>query len=262
MNLMTGKRNKKSMGISLGVHLGLIALGLIPFASQIDYTEDFDEMLIVPVVFAENQESSSSSSSTSEAEAIKEIAETTVEEVVEETVIEEIIEEVIVEEESPVEAEPEVIEEPQEIIEAEEEAEIEEVAETSEETAGTAEEEAEDSGTGGTADGDSAGDGAEADGVITRKIIHREDIAEAADHSGTIVVDICIDRRGRILTVMNNGDLTTIKDVDMIRKALEIATMYRFETDFEAAKRECGSLTFIFDVESDTEDVRLLATAE
>ena len=36
----------------------------------------------------------------------------------------------------------------------------------------------------------------------------------------------------------------------MVRDVLNLVTAYRFETDYSAALRECGSITFIFDVDN------------
>ena len=72
-----------------------------------------------------------------------------------------------------------------------------------------------------------------------------------------IVVDVCIDRQGKILFARNNGEETTIENMEMVRHALDIASNYRFETDYSAALRECGSLTFVFDIEKGEEGIWL-----
>ena len=108
---------------------------------------------------------------------------------------------------------------------------------------------------GNTLGNDVAGDdegqnGLDGDGVITRQIIHRANISEAAYESGQIVVDVCINRAGRIITASNNAESTTIDDMEMVRDVLDIVTDYKFETDYSAALRECGRITFIFDVDN------------
>ena len=42
------------------------------------------------------------------------------------------------------------------------------------------------------------GDGLEGNGIITRRVIYREDISKAAKVNGKIVLDICINRQGRV----------------------------------------------------------------
>lgn len=238
-------RRKKSLAISFGLHTGLLALGLVPLASELDITRYEEEMMIVPVVFAEAQESSSSASETAQ------VTETPVETTIEE--VNEVAETVTVEESEVVETEPVEIAENEAIEDQTLEADVESASQASTDESG-------EEGL-GTGDANGVGEGAAADGVITRKVIHRADIAEAAEYSGTIVVDICIDRRGRILTAQYNPEKTTVDDMEMVRKALDIAALYRFETDYEAALRECGSLTFIFDIDAGIGEVSLMADA-
>jgi hypothetical protein len=108
----------------------------------------------------------------------------------------------------------------------------------------------------GTDEGQTGLDG---NGVITRRVIHREDVTKAAEYSGIIAVNLCIDRRGYVVSVSKNAERTTIEDSDIIRKALNIAAGYRFEVDYSAAKRECGVLTFVFDIDDDIESAYVTA---
>ncbi len=103
---------------------------------------------------------------------------------------------------------------------------------------------------GGAMAGDGTnGDGLEGDGIITRKIIYHEDIGRIAKTNGRIVLNICINRQGKVEYVAYNPDKTTIMDKEIIRKATDIAARYRYETNYSAPKRECGQLTFIFTIE-------------
>ena len=263
---------KKSLGISIAIHTALIVLGLIPLASSITIPESADEPVFVPVVFAESTESSGSTAGaeTTESvveEVIKPVTET--EAVVEETIIEEVAEVEIEESMRHLGSAEDVRIDPRPNAERSgigedvvSEEQVEEVEETNTNSSGATDNHVDNAtGAGGDQTDDGSGDGAAADGVITRRVIHRADIAEAAATSGVVVVDICIDRKGRILTVKNNADGTTVDDIEMVRHAMEIAAMYRFETDYSAALRECGSLTFIFDIESGLEEVQLMADA-
>lgn len=108
---------------------------------------------------------------------------------------------------------------------------------------------------------DTAGDGdwkagLDGDGILTRKIIHREDITRVAEQDGVIAINVCVNRGGKVSAAKFNETYTTIADRDLIRRALHIVSEYRFETDISAPKRECGMLTFIFEVDLD-EDARM-----
>ena len=100
-----------------------------------------------------------------------------------------------------------------------------------------------------TAGDGGAGDGLEGDGIITRKIIHREDIKQIAKVNGKVVLNICIDRAGRVLSVAYDPEKTTITDTDIIKRASYLANQYRYESNYSAPARECGQLTFIFSIE-------------
>ena len=93
----------------------------------------------------------------------------------------------------------------------------------------------------------------EGDGIITRKVIYRENIAGVAKESGKITLDICIDRQGRVISVAYDPVNTTITDNEIIRQASYLAARYRFETKYNGPKRECGKLTFIFRVDKKVE---------
>jgi len=246
------KRNKKkSMLITIGVHSALFLAAMIPVATQLDLTID-DKTFVIPIEFAEfaqnSDEALMAASSIPDAE-VKPVTEEINEEpeVIEAEQISEVAE--TTEEAEPVESEV-VEEEAAEVVAAEDNHE------------GVAEETVSQGGSAATAEnGDSAGSaesgedegypGMDGTGVITRRVIHREDITRVARYSGVIAVNLCIDRRGYVVAIAKNAERTTITDVDLVKKALEIATEYRFETDYSAAKRECGVLTFVFDIDSD-----------
>ena len=93
------------------------------------------------------------------------------------------------------------------------------------------------------------GDGLEGDGIITRKIIHREDITQIAKVNGRVTLNICIDRAGRVVYVAYDPEKTTITDPSIIKRASYLANQYRYEANYSAPARECGQLTFIFSIE-------------
>jgi len=100
-----------------------------------------------------------------------------------------------------------------------------------------------------TAGDGGGGDGLEGNGIITRRVIYREDISKAAKVNGKIVLDICINRQGRVEYAAYDPDKTTITDKEIIKEATYLALKYRFEEKYNAPKRECGELTFIFRIE-------------
>lgn len=246
---------RKSIAISLSLHASLLLLGLIPLASHLEM-QQVEAEYVIPIEFAEFAQSSNTGLMAKspvpdpEHKPVVERREETPAVVESEQVSEvaQVIEEVQ-------ETESEVIEEQVEEVAAAEDTVPSDDTETASE-GGSESTRAEGPVEGTDVSGEDTGqNGLDGDGVITRKIIYRQDIKQAARHSGTIVVDLCIDRKGRVLTVANNDENTTIADMDMVRHALQLAAGYRFEIDYSAAKRECGSLTFIFDIEGDTQYV-------
>lgn len=103
---------------------------------------------------------------------------------------------------------------------------------------------------GGAMAGDGGGgDGLEGDGIITRKVVRRADISQAARVNGRVTLDICIDRPGRVVTVAYDPEKTTITDKSVIKESTNLALGYRFEPNYSAPSRECGELTFIFRID-------------
>lgn len=245
---------KKSMLISMAVHGGLLLLALIPMAAHIEIDNDADSEYVIPIEFAEFSQSSEEGLQAKSPQKDTEHKPVTEEKQLEPDIVEaEEVQDVaqVTEEVQPVQSE--VIEEEVQEVEASEDEVVSDDAEAAAE-GGSESTLAEGPVEGTDVAGEAMGqEGLDGDGVITRQIIYRQDIAQAADYSGVIVVDICIDRQGKVMTARNNEDKTTIRDMDTVRKALSLSVGYRFETDYTAARRECGSLTFIFDIEGETQ---------
>ena len=241
----------RSAWITGGFHAAILLLGLLPITRDIMKHESFDEYS-VPIEFAEFAQSSDEglmAASEVVVEETKPVTEQETEEV--DIVNDETIEDVAQLTEEVEEIQSDVVDEASEEVVASEteEANQDEVTAAEAGQEATAEE-------GNTLGNDIAGEdegqsGLDGDGVITRQVIYRANISEAAYESGQIVVDICINRQGKILTAANNTDNTTIDDMRMVRDVLELVTRYRFETDYSAALRECGRITFIFDVDNE-----------
>ncbi|NBC24501.1 MAG: hypothetical protein GVX78_02680, partial [Bacteroidetes bacterium] len=86
------------------------------------------------------------------------------------------------------------------------------------------------------------------DGILTRKIVKRASISELVKESGTIVIKLCVTRNGLVDYVEFDPSRSTIKDIETVRAALDAMSLYRFERDYSAAKRECGSFQFNIEV--------------
>jgi len=105
---------------------------------------------------------------------------------------------------------------------------------------------------GAAMDGDGGGgDGLEGDGIITRKVIYRENITSVAKMNGRVTLDICIDRAGKVIYAAYDPEKTTITDNEIIKQATHLAIRYRFEAKYNAPKKEWGELTFIFWIDED-----------
>ena len=85
------------------------------------------------------------------------------------------------------------------------------------------------------------------DGIFNRKVIYRADVKKITRQEGKIVVNLCINRDGRVVMAKAEKDECTIKDNSIIRKAVDLTTKYRFARDTSAPYKQCGKLTYIFE---------------
>jgi len=72
-----------------------------------------------------------------------------------------------------------------------------------------------------------------------------------AKTNGRIVLDICIDREGKVVYTAYDPEKTTITDKEIIKQASYLAARYRFESKYDAPKKEWGELTFIFRIDEE-----------
>ncbi|MEM8909010.1 MAG: hypothetical protein AAGD05_14280 [Bacteroidota bacterium] len=89
------------------------------------------------------------------------------------------------------------------------------------------------------------------DGIFNRKVIYRADVKKITKEEGKIVVNLCINQDGRVVYAKLNDDLSTIETPSVLRKAIRVATDYRFERDRSAPRKQCGKLTFLFEIEEE-----------
>lgn len=87
------------------------------------------------------------------------------------------------------------------------------------------------------------GSALEGEGVLARTVVYRPDLGDIVRANGAIVLNLCINKQGRVIGVKYNEELSTIHDSDLVRKAIRKANDYRFETDYDAPTRECGTLS-------------------
>ena len=80
-------------------------------------------------------------------------------------------------------------------------------------------------------------------GVITRAVVFRPSLDDVIVENGVVVLDVCINQRGRVTQVQWNEEESSITDFDLVRRAQAKAKEYRFETDHAAPRLECGQLS-------------------
>ncbi len=175
-----------------------------------------------------------------EEEVIEEIPVTVEEEVIEEVVVEEAIKEV---EEHILEDEPSNTNvDDVELSTSDEEAvdtdtELTEVIDEGEANSDVSDEDT----------GDEPGSGfIEGDGVLSRPIIFRNDPKNLAIKSGTIVVKVCINRKGMVSYAEFDNENSTIHDPEIKKLVMADVVDYRFEKSYSAPEKECGRLSYHF----------------
>lgn len=82
-----------------------------------------------------------------------------------------------------------------------------------------------------------------ADGIGSRKLMEVPDILILSDKSGEVVVNVCIDRLGRIDNPVLNEEASTIKTKSLVSLALRESSNFRFARS--SRKNHCGTITFI-----------------
>ena len=87
----------------------------------------------------------------------------------------------------------------------------------------------------------------EGDGILTRAVTYRPALGEIVRENGTVALNICINRAGRVIGVKWNEQRSTITDTELVRTAIAKARDYRFERDRSAPQRECGTLSITID---------------
>lgn len=115
----------------------------------------------------------------------------------------------------------------------------------------------------GNADGDAADDGDgqsdtpgtgtqgrdfSGDGIFGRRVVYRANVKGLTKETGKMVVNLCVNRTGRVTYVALDEAATTIEDPELRANAERVTRKYRFEKDYTAPREQCGKLTFVFKV--------------
>ena len=81
-----------------------------------------------------------------------------------------------------------------------------------------------------------------ADGIGSRKLTEKPDILILSDKSGTVVVDVCIDRLGRVQNPSLNEEYSSISSPSLISLAIRESSNFRFARS--SRKSHCGTITY------------------
>lgn len=88
----------------------------------------------------------------------------------------------------------------------------------------------------------------EGDGLLSRRVTFRADVKSLTKEPGKIVTNICVNREGRVTYAVYNKKDSTIKTKKLVKQAETTARNYRFERDYTVSDKQCGKLTFIFEL--------------
>ncbi len=107
-----------------------------------------------------------------------------------------------------------------------------------------------DSDTDGKADSGSGGHDFSGDGVLMRDVVKKADFSNLIKNAGRMVINVCINPNGDVTFAEYNYEDSTIDDAELIELAVDVIKRYRFAKDAYAAKRECGKLSYVFDIKN------------
>lgn len=106
-----------------------------------------------------------------------------------------------------------------------------------------------DSDTDGQGDSGNGGDDFDGNGLLTRKVIKRGNVDGIIKQTGKIVINLCVNRDGKVIFAEADPYKSTITNQSLLQKAENTAARYRYEKDYTVAERQCGKLSFILKVE-------------
>jgi len=101
----------------------------------------------------------------------------------------------------------------------------------------------------GTGETGTIGTGWADEGEFNRRVLRRADIKKLVKESGKIVIKLCINQEGRVTFTEYDRENSSIKDKNILKQAAQLTSRYRFERDYTAAKKQCGRLTYIVELD-------------
>jgi outer membrane biosynthesis protein TonB len=99
-------------------------------------------------------------------------------------------------------------------------------------------------GTGGTGTGTGS---APFTGLMYRKVISRPSMTVRSDIEGKVVIEVCVDRLGKVIDATIKTKNTTATDAGLIERSLNYARQYKYESKEDAPERQCGYISFIYE---------------
>lgn len=93
----------------------------------------------------------------------------------------------------------------------------------------------------------SSGQGTIGQGLTSRGISYRPNITDLSDREGTVIVKVCIDVDGKVISADYVQSGSTTSDQRLINTAIKGAKQYRFEPNSNVEK-QCGEITIEFEV--------------
>lgn len=86
--------------------------------------------------------------------------------------------------------------------------------------------------------------------LFSRKVIYRQDITNLIKESGKIMVNLCVNQAGRVVSAEYDKAGSTLHDRKLTKLAEDATKHYKFEKDASAPKSHCGKLTFVFKIDA------------
>lgn len=81
-------------------------------------------------------------------------------------------------------------------------------------------------------------------GLSGRKVLVRPPVRDTSSRTGTVAVDLCVNRKGKVVSATYAPKGSNTKDEHLIQLALENARKYRFERSKQ--RKQCGTITYKF----------------
>ena len=237
---MKQRKDKKAMMLSFAIHLGVITAGIIPLVGMVQREErkENEAFAFIEIAFEDGHMSPSSSSVRPERSTEQQVSDVEKEERAESNA------------ELAESSDSDVFMDEKEEVEIEEMEEVQSMGEgkESEDSMDESESEKGEGLAGNAISGESlAGMDFDGEGVFGRRIVYHANISKLAEKEGRVVVNLCINRSGRVTHIAFNREASSLTDSDYVSRVMQVASKYRFEADYSAPEYQCGKLTFIFE---------------